>query len=335
MLCPVCNKEISEIENKCPKCGEEITQQVVQNWKAEIDQIVLGYEEHKGLVHGIQKDAIQNGWGHRLNKKGKGWQFVFELINLSKDKHILTMTDVGGYGLTGKNMRTFEIPDELPEDERLARFEHMFFSGGATQSAGLFGRGKLIFTAASKDYYIIYDSLTHENKYLLNKRKLVGRRLENYAKAYEGNNAKKMLKELSSGHLKPLKESGTRISIMNPNKDIVNSIQSGDFMKYIEETWWPILLKHKEAKIIVKTGKKTQEAQIPKEYQNMPLTSSAKWKVRYLPDLTIDYEGSITKIKKVHFLVNPNTVPIESRGIYLYRREMKVADLDLKTFQMR
>lgn len=330
MICPNCSKEIKQDEAICPHCKEVVTQEVVENWNAEIDQVVLGYDEHRGLVHGLQKDVIQNGWGHRLHKKGKDWKFVFKLIKWKKNEHLLTMTDIGGYGLTGKNMRTDEIPDELPESERLARFEHMYFSGGATQGAGLFGRGKLIFTAASKDKYIIYDSLTHDGIYRLNRRKLVGRKLENLSKAYEGKDAECTLQELSEGQLKPLKASGTRVTIVNPKDDVVKAINDGTFLKYIEETWWQILQKSEGAKICVETDKGIEYAGIPKEFKNLPTSDTGKWKVKLMQPLSMEYEGTILKIKKVNFLVSPEPMPLETLGIYLYRRDMKVANIELK-----
>jgi len=330
MICPNCSKEIKQNEEVCQHCKEVVMQEVVENWNAEIDQVILGYEEHRGLVHGLQKDVIQNGWGHRLHKKGKDWKFVFKLIKRKKDGYLLTMTDFEGYGLTGKNMRTDEIPDELLESERLARFEHMYFSGGATQGAGLFGRGKLIFTAASKDKYIIYDSLTHDGVYRLNKRRLLGRKLENFAKAFERKDAESMLDELTDGELKPLKVSGTRVTIVNPKDEVVKAINDGTLMKYIEETWWQIIQKAEDAKISIETEKKTEHAGIPKEFKNLPTSNTEKWKAKLIQPLNIEYEGTNLKIKKVHFIVNPEPVPHETLGVYLYRREMKLANLELK-----
>lgn len=124
MICPNCTKEIKESVTICPFCDRNIKQEVIQNWKAQIETVVSGYEEHKELVHGLQKDAIQNGWGHRLYKKGKSWAFEFNLIKGPDNKPYLTMTDMEGYGLTGRNMITQEIPDDPPENEKLVRFEN-------------------------------------------------------------------------------------------------------------------------------------------------------------------------------------------------------------------
>ncbi len=48
MICPNCSKEIKQNEEICPHCKEVVMQEVVENWNAEIDQVVLGYEEHRG-----------------------------------------------------------------------------------------------------------------------------------------------------------------------------------------------------------------------------------------------------------------------------------------------
>ncbi len=47
--------------------------QMPQNDMAQIEQIVREYDSDpaKGLVHGVQKDAIQNGFGARLLEKEK------------------------------------------------------------------------------------------------------------------------------------------------------------------------------------------------------------------------------------------------------------------------
>ncbi len=329
MFCPNCSEEIRENIIICPSCSKEISQEVVENWKAEIDQVVLGYEEHRGLVHGLQKDAIQNGWGHRLNKKGRNWAFEFHLFEGWDGKWILTMTDIGGYGLTGKNLLADEIPDVLPEYERLARFEHMRFSGGSSQAAGLFGRGKILFTAASKENQIIYDSLTYDGIYRLNRRILKGRKLKNFAKAYEGEYAKKMLQGLTKSHLSPLPESGTRIIIVDPLDNIIDAIHDGSFLRYIGETWWQILLKY-GSKIYIKTNDGIREASVPDEFKKTPKKNEGKWKERLRHDFSIEHQGQILKIKKIHFIVAPDTVPLETRGIYLYRRDMKVANLELR-----
>ncbi|MFV2045699.1 MAG: hypothetical protein ACC700_21035, partial [Anaerolineales bacterium] len=45
----------------------------VTNWQAFLERVVDDYEEHASISHGVQKDAIQNGWDARQDKRGKNW----------------------------------------------------------------------------------------------------------------------------------------------------------------------------------------------------------------------------------------------------------------------
>ena len=74
------------------------------NWSSFLNQIKRDYETPPamGIAHGLQKDAIQNGWGARKNKKGTGWSFAFQLMKIQNGIYQLTMTDHGTTGLIGK-----------------------------------------------------------------------------------------------------------------------------------------------------------------------------------------------------------------------------------------
>ena len=127
------------------------------NFRQQVEQVIKGYETDpaKGLVHGCTKDWIQNGWGHRQTKKGKGWSFVINYVN-NNHGEFLVLEDSGATGLIGKNYSQNEINKMMDEgiildaNEKLARFCSLYNSGGNTDSAGLFGRGKLMYQAASK-----------------------------------------------------------------------------------------------------------------------------------------------------------------------------------------
>jgi RNA polymerase subunit RPABC4/transcription elongation factor Spt4 len=60
VICPNCSKEINKNIEICPFCNDKIMQDVEQNWKAMIEQVITGYEEkeQRGLVHWLQKDAV-------------------------------------------------------------------------------------------------------------------------------------------------------------------------------------------------------------------------------------------------------------------------------------
>lgn len=162
---------------------------VPTNWKSNINQVVKGYESEpaKGLVHGLQKDFIQNSWGQRTNlATGEHWGMDFILTENSQGK-FLTVHDYGTNGMTGPNLSMTDISrlsTDLPPDYRLARFSAMNYSGG-NDGAGLYGRGKLLFSAASEVGYYIYESLTNEG-YRVNFKKLEGNDLRVGERALEG-----------------------------------------------------------------------------------------------------------------------------------------------------
>ena len=312
----------------------EMSRSPETNWSSFLDQVVRDYNTFpaKGIAHGLQKDAVQNGWGARV--RDHNWEFEFKLERLPNGKLILTMTDQGTYGLVGNphyfDTRT-KTDEEIPEKERLARFESMFFSGGSS-GVGLFGRGKLLFNAASQQKLIFYDSLTADNNYRLNMREIKGSAY-NYCKhALEGEFAKKKLLEWTYSVLKPLARSGTRIIIVDPIPEVVDAIHSGAFLRAIEETWWEIILKF-GAKIYVKDEKNTSTlAQVPIEYAFLPKENEAGWRVFYKDNVEVKVGTDIYKIKHLHFLLPPKNKHLSEdlQGVNVHRKGMKVGALQLE-----
>jgi hypothetical protein len=105
--------------------------QMPQDDLAQIEQIVREYnsEPAKGLAHGIQKDAIQNGVGARAVTDEKvafrNWRFYFELLKID-GSDALSFWDEGTLGLTGELLTADEIMERisagtLGPDQRLGR----------------------------------------------------------------------------------------------------------------------------------------------------------------------------------------------------------------------
>src|SRR5690625_205345 len=218
---------------------------VPTNWKSQIEQVVRGYETEpaRGLIHGLQKDFIQNSWGHRRTNKGSGWGMKFELITNSLGTFLI-VEDWGTHGMTGPNMTMSEInklDTDLNPHFRLARFSAMNYSGG-NEGAGLFGRGKTLFSAASNDFHYFFETLTKDEGYRVNWKKLEGNDLRVGEQASEGDIGKKTI--INQTGLNPISSIGSRITIVNPIPELVDAIKKGDFQRYIEETWWRVLVKY-------------------------------------------------------------------------------------------
>lgn len=302
---------------------EAIAMEVVpQNWKSNIAQCVKGYETEpaKGLIHGLQKDLVQNSWGQRTDLvRAKGWGMQFKNIN-NITGQFLTIHDFGTHGLTGPNLTMEQInnlTDNLDPSYRLARFSAMNYSGG-NDGAGLFGRGKLIFSAASKCSYFLYESLSKDG-YRVNYKIVNGNSLKLESKAFEGVKAKKFLKKETG--LEPMKKNGTRIIIIDPIDKLVDAINSGLFMKHIEETWWPILEKYQAMIEVIDSASKNNKAKIPQEYLTENLVAH---KTIYDIQLT-----GFSKILKLHFGISKTTISEDLLGVYLYRKNMKLGEVPL------
>lgn len=150
--------------------GVDLTKarKTVINWVNQIVAIVDGYRGFRGVPHGVQKDAIQNMWDARANKKGTGWSARFEVLTSANGHTFLCMTDAGTTGLTGHVLQPEELIADLPSEERWGRFENVAFTKDPSEEAlGARGRGKFIFVGASKMSTIIYDTLRKDGLYRL------------------------------------------------------------------------------------------------------------------------------------------------------------------------
>jgi hypothetical protein len=296
-------------------------------WRSRIQTLEREYKKARGLVHGLQKDAIQNGWGAR--KKGQLWSFAFELLTDSSGRTLLTMTDGGTWGLTGDIYDDPEaIPDSLPQDQRLARFENMNFSG-EQEGPGLYGQGKLLFQAVSSVGAIIYDSLTAGGVYRLGHRFMQGRRLLQYPQVVEGDAAKEHLAKLGNGAIAPLVHVGTRITIIEPLPEVVDAIKDGNFLAYIEETWWEVLLKQKSARISIVVDGKERTARCPSLLEKLANGQLAKDRTYKIENQSIKIKGITCRVKRLNMAALKKPVLEQLLGVSVQRRGMKIGPVDV------
>jgi len=299
----------------------------VINWQNEVISIADGYRMHRGIPHGVQKDAVQNAWDARASKRGAGWACAFELSKSPDGVVYLGFTDTGTFGLTGRVLGPDELERDLPPEERWGRFENVAFTKEPSEEAlGSRGRGKFVFVAASKQHTIVYDSLRADGSYRFGYRTV--QRTQSPIDAFDGGEGRDELHRITNGFFEPLEKVGTRVIIVDPIDELVEDIRSGRFVRYIGETWWEILTKHKAA-ITVKYDGEVHRAVPPSEFQ-LPDEDSEDFKVWPRENVTLRVDGGRYRVKKLHIVHSDRPMPEDIRGIAIQRGGMKVTSLPMK-----
>jgi len=295
----------------------------VRNWPEDIRAIVDGYRAHTTIAHAVQKDAIQNGWSAR--KKGKGWSLTFELLEAT-DRKFLLMTDQGTTGLTGRVLTPEEYEMDLPSEERWGRFEGVAFTQPREErTLGSRGRGKFIFVGASREYTILYDTLRDDGIYRFGFRTVT--RTESPLHAVDGQDGERMLSEITGGLIAPLSSVGTRVIIVNPVDELIEDIKNGNFLCYIGETWWELILKY-NANIKLRAFGQEQTASIPEEFP-LPEDDSKQSKVWIKKIQRIPTGFGEFRIKKLHMVYNSGRpVPEDISGVAIQRDGMKICSIE-------
>jgi len=323
--------------------------QTPQNDLAQLQQVASEYcsEPAKGLAHGIQKDAIQNGTGARLIKDEKkayrNWKFKFELIKIN-NKYALSFWDEGTTGLIGNILNNEEIQQwsaqgKLTSKQNLGRFLSRFDSGGGF-GPGCFGRGKLIFQAGSKNYEILCDSLRRNDKEYIAFNRLINEDnlLVQMRVPLIGDEAKIFIEAKTGGVLKPLDVPGTRITILNLRDEIVTSFKTSFnegkkeddwdiFSKMISETWWEII--KFGAKIFLKFNDKVIKVDLYEPLKSI-IESTDKvnnWRVHKRRDIPVYVKGERYKIKELKFALSPESIYEDFHDFWIQRRRMKIGSI--------
>ena len=307
--------------------GVEV-RRTVSHWPEAIKSIVDGYRGYNTLSHAVQKDAVQNGWSARKDKrKGKGWNFIFELVE-EKNRKFLLMTDSGTTGLTGRVLTAEEYEKDLPKEERWGRFEGIAFTQPrGERTIGSRGRGKFIFVGASKEYTVLYDTMRDDGIYRFGFRTII--RTESPVAAYEGEKGKEKLQEITSGIIKPLSVVGTRVIIVDPEEELIKDIKNGNFLHYIGETWWEIIKKY-NAKIAVRVDGNGSIVCIPEEFK-LEEKDSKNFKVWVKPPERIPVGGKDFRTKKLHIIYSlTDYIPENIKGVAMQRGGMKICSLETR-----
>ena len=285
------------------------------------------------LVDGLQKDAIQNSWDARVDKKhGFGWEFGVGMLNIRNQK-VLCIKDIGSTGLNGTmfndELELKKILYKNDEGENLAYFLNSNFSAKSNEEGGNRGRGKSLFLYASQKKEVFFYSLRQsDNEYVFGELYL-DEYNEIRFRIHYGLDAKERFKDFIAGAQNLLNKPGTRIYITEPNPSIERSIHTGEIFSYIAYSRWEILKKYK-AKIFVYDGKEKKYLSLPVWYEDKEDDDKNK---KF--ELEVIKSGTDYKIKRLVLRYAPNIdLPESVRGIAIQRcgmtiERVKAEDLEI------
>lgn len=301
----------------------------VQDYISKVKWIVNLYEENEGIIHGFQKEAIQNSTGARKSSNYKDWKCEISVVTTDKGTFLI-VEDFGTYGLTGTNYTSEELKAMVKNrelvnkpEERLARISCDNVSGGDIQSAGLFGVGKTMYIAASQDYTYYFESITDNEGYRCN----INEEDQMFDRALEEDEGRDFI--IKNTGLEPIKHVGTRFIILNPREDVVDSIigEGQPIIKCIQETWWRVIRRLPPESGIFVQGTK---AKVPAEY-DFSEEQTIFEKDTYFCNDPADVEAGY-RIKKFGFFIREK-MPDYLSGFYYYRRGMKICSFNLKELE--
>jgi hypothetical protein len=319
-----------------------------QDDMAQIDQVGREYSSDpaKGLAHGVQKDAIQNGFGARAEVREveacRTWSMTFELKQIN-GRDALVFWDEGTVGLTGDILDPNQIRERiaaksLGPDQRLGRFLARFVSG-ENVGAGSFGRGKLVFHAASLTTNILIDSLrATDGTYIALDRKVEGGTLLQPKLPFVGAAAKDFIAEKTQGVLTPLEKPGTRITILDVKPEIVEaflhsfsetpSIYSASLAHMIEETWWEIIHRF-DADVYLIHNDRLLRVKLTDPMKTICDAEDNQEGVRVhtKTNIQVNAGGQPYRIKEVRLVVLPGNIDEEFRDVWIQRKRMKIGSI--------
>lgn len=302
----------------------------IKNDARDIEAIADEYKtkirHEQWLADGLQKDAIQNSWDARIDKKhGKGWECGFSLINIGSEV-FLCISDSGTTGLNGTKFSTenelVEILNENERGEDLAYFLNSNWSAKISEEGGNRGRGKTLFLAGSRDKKIFFDSLRLSDKVYLFGELYLDTDKQVKFKIYFDNEGKKKIREIMKDGLAPLNEPGTRIFIINPDNSLKQTINTGVVLSFISNSSWERIRKY-QARIFIEINGEKKYVPLPQWYESELRDVSEK---EFPPEVI--KSGTEYKIKRLVLRYTPSgDLPEAIRGIAIQRDGMTIERL--------
>ena len=300
---------------------EKAIQTVADGYKTKIDHELW-------LAVGLQKDAIQNCWDARSDKKhGKNWECGFSLMKI-ENKDILCISDKGTTGLNGTKFYTHDeltkilekVSNQNQAGEDLACFLNSDWSGKSSEEGGNRSRGKTLFLVASDNKKVFFESLrSSDGVYVFGELYLDNTDKQVKFSLYYDEDGKGMFRSEFGEEIDPISWHGTRIFILNPEKKVVQAVKGGEMLSFIGNSRWETIKKY-EAKIFVDDGRGKKYVTLPYWYEN----NLKGIEERELPPEIIK-EGTQYKIKRLVLRYAPNlNVPDSVRGVTIQRGGMTI-----------
>ncbi|MBU2597316.1 MAG: hypothetical protein KJ757_07145 [Planctomycetes bacterium] len=302
---------------------EKAIEAIADNYKTKIDHDLW-------LAEGLQKDAVQNSWDARIDKKhGENWECGFSLIKI-KNKEILCISDKGTIGLNGTKFYTQnelakileKISDKGQSNEDLACFLNSDWSGKSIEEGGNRGRGKTLFLVASDSKKVFFESLrSFDNVYVFGELYLDSADKQVKFRLYYDKNGMAKFKSEFGEKIDPISQCGTKIFIVNPDNNVAKAIREGEMLSFISNSRWETIKKY-DAKIFVYDGREKKYATIPHWYENNLKERGIKEK-EIGPEII--KEGTQYKTKRLVLRYAPSlNVPDSISGIAVQRGGMTI-----------
>jgi len=294
--------------------------------KAVVDDYKTKIPHELWMADGLQKDAIQNSWDARIDKKnGEKWECGFSLVNFN-NKRYLCIVDCGTTGLDGtkfeKEEELIKILNNNKPREDLAYFLNSNWSAKSSEEGGSRGRGKTLFLATSREKQIFFDSFrSSDNTYVFGKVYLDKDKQVKF-EIYYGEKAKRKFENFTKKQIPLLNLYGTRIFISNPHSNVEKAIKNGEINSFIANSRWEIIKKH-QAKIFVDNGNERKYISLPYWYEEK--LKNIKGKEFFSEKIR---EGTSYKIEKLILRYAPNlNLPESIKGIAVQRGGMTIQRL--------
>ena len=313
------------------------------NWEQTITNLLDGYDivydlpginKDTAIAHAVQKDAIQNAMDAYDPENPDMWSVTLCLYPIKP--RLVTITDTGTYGLTGnKNLDEKDLSKlkfQQYVKERWSRFEALAYANPDPRARGARGQGKFIFIGSSENKEMIYETLRADGVYRVG-HWITSKGAKPLTEPLEGVEAREYLQK-HCPVLKPLQKVGTRVTILNPKKELAKAflpLKECDLLKYISETWWERLLEGWKI-YINKEGAESIKIPVPppqlyKQLRDQP----EKFKSKVITNANIGFAKlKSAKVKEFVIAYSEDEIPPMLQGIAVQRGDMKVASFDIR-----